>query len=60
MDEGLDEVTIAALNQLRYHVAEADRELNDATVKAKTLRNALFEVEGAAHKAADEKKLRKK
>jgi hypothetical protein len=58
MDDELDPVTLAAIQRLRWLLDEAERELNDATVKAKTLRHALFEVEGVASQEAD--KVRKK
>ncbi len=59
MDDELDPVTRATIDRLRYLTEQAERDLNDAAIKAKTLRNALFEVEGTACKVAAEQKKRK-
>jgi hypothetical protein len=56
MDDELDLVTRAAIQRLRFLLEDAERELNDATVKATTLRHALFEVEGTAHQEADKER----
>jgi hypothetical protein len=53
MDDELDPVTRAAIQRLRFLLEDAERELNDATVKTKVLRHALFEVEGTAHQEAE-------
>jgi hypothetical protein len=53
MDDELDLVTRAAIQRLRALADDAEREFNDVSVKVKTLRHALFEVEGVAHQEAE-------